>query len=91
MSAGVLENEGRAKGTRLPEVTDNLICKRSFGGFGASSHVKMVPILNDIDINLEGINCEDSIYIQRVTWALPRFFQQRRKNSPDTVWGICQS
>lgn len=50
MSAGVLGIEGRANGTRLPEVTDDLICKSSFGGFGASSHVNVVLLLNDFDV-----------------------------------------
>jgi hypothetical protein len=31
-------NEGRANGTRLPKITDDFICKRSFGEFRASSH-----------------------------------------------------
>jgi hypothetical protein len=62
-------NEGRANGSRLGGVTDDLICNGSFGGFGASSHVNIVPILNDIDINLERRNCAYSIYIQCVTWA----------------------
>lgn len=43
-------NESRANGTRPPGVTDDLICKRSFGGFGGSSHVNIVPLLNDFDV-----------------------------------------
>ncbi len=43
-------NEGRANGARLPEVIDDLICKRSFVEFGASSHVNVVPLLNDFDV-----------------------------------------
>lgn len=43
-------NEGRANGTRLPEVTDDLIWKSSFGGLEASSDVNMVPLLNDFDV-----------------------------------------
>jgi hypothetical protein len=36
-------NAGRANGRRLPEVIDDLNCKSSIGGFGASSHVNIVP------------------------------------------------
>ena len=43
-------NEGRAYGTGLPEVINDLICKSSFGGFVAFSDVKMVPLLNDFDV-----------------------------------------
>ena len=39
-------NEGGANGTRLPEVTDDLICKSSFGGSGASSHVDIIRRLS---------------------------------------------
>lgn len=42
-------NEGRAIGTRLPDVADDLICKTSFGGSRASRHVNIVPLLNDFE------------------------------------------
>lgn len=46
-------SESRANGARLPEVPDDLNCESAFGGFGASSHVNIVPLLNDIDIAFE--------------------------------------
>ena len=34
-------------------MTGDLNCKSSFGGFGASSHVNIVPLLNNADVALE--------------------------------------
>jgi hypothetical protein len=78
MSAGVLGIEGRANGTRLPEVTDNLICKRSFGGFGPSSHFNIAPLLNDIDMK------EEIAYIQCVKWRSQDSFKsvERIRQTP---------
>jgi hypothetical protein len=72
------------------EVTDDLFCKILFSEPGFSSFVNIVSSSSDINKVLEMGSCRYSVYIQRVTWRQIRFLHPHRKNSPDTVWRICE-